>query len=186
MQGAIRRAEELLKEIPNSFMPNQFKNSANPEIHRHTTAKEIWHDTDGKIDIFIAGVGTGGTLTGTAETLKSLKPSLKAIAVEPKDSPILSGGKAGPHKLQGIGAGFVPDILNKKIIDEIITISTEEAFNTARRLAKEEGILVGISSGAAACAALHVASRKESQNKMIVTILPDTGERYLSTELFNF
>jgi cysteine synthase A len=185
MSGAVRKAEELLKSDKRYFMPQQFKNPANPEIHRRTTAEEIWEDTDGKVDILVAGVGTGGTITGIAEVIKKKKPSFKAIAVEPKDSPVLSEGKAGPHKIQGIGAGFIPEVLNTKIIDEIIQVSGEEAINTARRLAKEEGILAGISSGAATAAALEVAGRKENKGKLIVVILPDTGERYLSTELFS-
>jgi len=185
MSGAVRKAEELAKTGKHYFMPQQFKNAANPEIHRRTTAKEIWDDTDGKVDILVSGVGTGGTITGVAEVIKKKKPGFYAIAVEPKDSPVLSGGKPGPHKIQGIGAGFVPEVLNKDIIDEIIQVSNEDAMETARRLAKEEGILAGISSGAAAFAAIEAAKRKENKGKLIVVILPDTGERYLSTVLFN-
>ncbi|MHB1184759.1 MAG: cysteine synthase A [Desulfobulbia bacterium] len=183
MRGAIARAEELLAKTPDSFMPNQFTNPANPEIHRRTTAKEIWEDTDGRIDIFVAGVGTGGTITGVGEVLKTKNPALQVVAVEPADSPVLSGGKPGPHKIQGIGAGFVPKILNREIIDEIITVTNEQAMETARRIAKEEGILCGISSGANAWAAMQIASRRENQGKQIVFPLCDTGERYLSTEL---
>lgn len=184
MKGAINKAEELLKNTPNSFMPQQFKNPANPEIHRKTTAEEIWNDTDGKIDIFVGGVGTGGTITGVGEIIKKRKPSLKVIAVEPADSPVLAGGKPGPHKIQGLGAGFVPDILNMKVIDEIIPVKNEQAFAASRQLARQEGILAGISSGAAIYAALQVATRPESNEKLIVVVLPDTGERYLSTVLF--
>jgi len=183
IKGTIAAAEQLLKETANSFMPNQFENPANPEIHRRTTAEEIWRDTDGKIDFFVAGVGTGGTITGVSEVLKSRNPGMKTIAVEPEDSPILSGGKPGPHKIQGIGAGFIPAVLNTEIIDEIITVSNEDAFETARELATSEGILCGISSGAAAWAAREVAKRPENRGKNIVVILPDTGERYLSTPL---
>jgi len=184
MNGAVKKAEELAKSDKCYFMPQQFKNEANPEIHRRTTAKEIWEDTDGKIDILVAGVGTGGTITGIAEAIKKKKPALRVIAVEPKDSPVLSGGEPGPHKIQGIGAGFIPQVLNRNIIDEIIQVSGEDALETARRLAKEEGLLAGISSGAATFAALEAARRKENKGKLIVVILPDTGERYLSTELF--
>ncbi len=184
MSGAIRKAEELSTTIPNAYMPQQFKNPANPEIHRKTTAEEIWRDTDGKVDILVSGVGTGGTLTGVAEVIKKKKTSFTAIAVEPETSPVLSGGKAGPHKIQGIGAGFIPDVLNREVIDEIITVSDENAGIMTRRLAKEEGILGGISSGAALWAALKVAERDENRGKLIVVVLPDTGERYLSTWLF--
>ncbi len=183
MKGAIARAEELLAKTRDSFMPNQFTNPANPEIHRRTTAREIWEDTDGTMDIFVAGVGTGGTITGVSEVIKAQKPSLYVVAVEPADSPVLSGGKPGPHKIQGIGAGFVPKILNREIIDEVITVTNEQAMETARRIAKEEGILCGISSGANAWAAMQIASRQENRGKQIVFPLCDTGERYLSTEL---
>jgi cysteine synthase A len=185
MSGAVRKAEELAKSDKRYFILQQFRNPANPEAHRRTTAKEIWDDTDGKIDILVAGVGTGGTITGVAEVIKKKKPSFRVVAVEPKDSPILSGGKPGPHKIQGIGAGFVPEVLNTKIIDEIIQVSNEEAKEITARLAKEEGILCGISSGAAVFAALQVAARKENKDKLIVVVLPDTGERYLSTGLFS-
>ncbi len=184
MRGAVEKAEELAKQYPKSFIPQQFKNLANPAIHRKTTAEEIWRDTDGKVDIFVGGVGTGGTITGVSEVIKARKSSFKAIAVEPKDSPVLSGGKPGPHKIQGIGAGFVPDVLKVELIDEIIQVTNEDAGETARRLAKEEGILAGISSGAALWAALEVAKRQENEGKLIVVVLPDTGERYLSTWLF--
>jgi cysteine synthase A len=184
MSGAVKRAEELVKSNKRYFIPQQFNNPANPQIHRRTTAREIWDDTDGRVDILVSGVGTGGTITGVAEVIKKKKSRFLAIAVEPKDSPVLSGGKAGSHKIQGIGAGFIPKVLNTNIVDEVIQVSNEDAFDTARRLVKEEGILAGISSGAATFAALEVASRKENKGKLIVVILPDTGERYLSTELF--
>jgi len=184
MKGAISKAQDILAHNPKAYMPNQFANPANPEIHRKTTAEEIWSDTGGQADILISGVGTGGTITGVAEVIKSRKPSFKAVAVEPADSPILSGGKPGPHKIQGIGAGFVPDVLNTKIIDEIVTVTNEDAFETARQVAKLEGILCGISSGAAVWAAMQVASRPENEGKQIIVILPSTGERYLSTDLF--
>ena len=184
MKGAIEKAEELSKKTKNSFIPQQFKNPANVEIHRRTTAEEIWQDTDGKVDILVAGVGTGGTITGVAEVIKNRKPGFKAIAVEPDDSPVLSGGEPGSHSIQGIGAGFIPDILNTDIIDEIIRVTNDEAMDTARRLVRQEGILAGISSGAAVCAALKIAKRAEHEDALIVAILPDTGERYLSTALF--
>lgn len=185
MKGAIRKAEELAKETPHSFIPQQFENAANPEIHRTTTAEEIWRDTDGKVDIFIAGVGTGGTVTGVGEVLKAKNPNVKIIAVEPADSPVLSGGNPGPHKIQGIGAGFVPAIFNKNVIDEIFKVDNEDAFATVRQLASSEGLLVGISSGAAVFAATNIAALPENAGKNIVVLLPDTGERYLSTALFN-
>jgi len=184
MTGAVKRAEHLVAENPTYFMPQQFKNQANPEIHRLTTAEEIWRDTEGRVDILVAGVGTGGTITGVAEVIKARKPGFKAVAVEPADSPVISGGKPGPHKIQGIGAGFIPDILRTDLIDEIIKVTHEDAGATSRRLAKEEGILAGISSGAAAWAAIEVAKRPENEGKLVVVILPDTGERYLSTWLF--
>jgi len=184
MRGAVRKAEQMVAENPNYFMPQQFKNPANPEIHRLTTAEEIWRDTDGRVDILVAGVGTGGTITGVAEVIKPRKPQFKAIAVEPVDSPVLSGGKPGSHKIQGIGAGFIPDVLRMDLVDEIIKVTNEAAGIMARRLAKEEGILAGISSGAATWAALEVARRQGNEGKLIVVVLPDTGERYLSTWLF--
>jgi len=183
MPGAIKKAEELAAQVPKAFMPQQFKNLANPQVHRETTALEIWNDTDGQVDILVAGVGTGGTITGVAEVIKAKKPTFKAVAVEPVDSPILSGGKPGPHKIQGIGAGFVPDILNTEIIDEVVTVSNDDAFSMAKRLAKEEGILGGISSGAAVWAALEVARRAENSEKLLVVVIPSCGERYLSTPL---
>lgn len=184
MKGAIKAAEELAANTPGSFLPQQFNNPANAEIHRKTTAEEIWKDTDGQVDIIVAGVGTGGTITGIGEALKAKKPELQVVAVEPDDSPVLSGGNPGPHKIQGIGAGFIPKVLNTAIIDEIIRVKNDEAFDTARKLSKTEGLLLGISSGAAAYAAVQLAKRPENQGKTIVVILPDTGERYLSTPLF--
>jgi cysteine synthase A len=184
MPGAIDKAREILAAEKKAFMPDQFANPANPRVHRETTAEEIWQDTEGRADILVAGVGTGGTITGVAQTIKARRPSFRAVAVEPADSPVLSGGKKGPHKIQGIGAGFVPDVLDRSIIDEVLTVSNEAAFETARDLARQEGILCGISSGAAAWAALQVAKRPESVGKIIVVILASTGERYISTELF--
>jgi len=184
MAGAVKKAEHLVAENPRRILLQQFRNPANPEIHRLTTAEEIWRDTDGKIDIFVAGVGTGGTITGVADVLKKRKPDFRVVAVEPEDSPVLSGGKPGPHKIQGIGAGFIPEVLRLDLVDEVIQVSAENAGITARRLAKEEGILAGISSGAAAWAAVEVARRRNNEGKLIVVILPDTGERYLSTWLF--
>jgi len=185
MKGAITKAKEILENTSNSYMPDQFSNPANPEIHRQTTAEEIWNNTEGNVDIFVSGVGTGGTITGVSEVIKARKPSFKAIAVEPAASPVLSGGKPGPHKIQGIGAGFVPDVLNTKIIDEIVTVANEDAFETSRQMALQEGILCGISSGAAAWAALETAKKEENKGKQLVVLLPDTGERYLSTDLFS-
>jgi len=184
MKGAIRKAEELVEQTPDSFMPQQFDNPANPEIHRKTTAEEIWRDTDGKVDIFVAGVGTGGTITGVGEVLKQRNPNIKIVAVEPFDSPLLSGGNAGSHGIQGIGANFIPVVLNREIIDEVFKVKNHEAFETSRKLSKTEGLLVGISSGAAAFAATQIAKRPENKGKDIVVLLPDTGERYLSTDLF--
>jgi cysteine synthase len=184
IKGAINKAREIISETPKAYMPDQFSNPANPEIHRRTTAEEIWRDTEGGVDILVAGVGTGGTITGIAEVIKKRKPSFKAIAVEPAGSPVLSGGNPGPHKIQGIGAGFVPQVLNRTILDEIIPVTNEQAFEMAREAAKQEGILCGISSGAALAAALEIAERPESKGKQIVIIFPSTGERYLSTELF--
>lgn len=185
MAGAIRKAEDLARQIPNSFIPQQFENPANPRAHRETTALEIWDDTDGGVDILVAGVGTGGTITGVTEVLKARKPSVQAVAVEPANSPVISGGQPGAHGIQGIGAGFVPAVLRRDLLDEIMPIADVDAFEIARRLAREEGILVGISAGAAVCAALKVAARPENTGKLVVVILPDTGERYLSTSLFD-
>ncbi|MCU0600152.1 MAG: cysteine synthase A [Desulfobacterales bacterium] len=184
MKGAIAKAEEMVASNPGAYMPDQFKNPANPAIHRVTTAEEIWQDTEGKVDIFVSGVGTGGTITGVGQVIKSRKPSVKVFAVEPADSPVLSGGKPGPHKIQGIGAGFVPDVLDRSVIDGIIPVANAEAFETARELAKKEGLLCGISSGAAVAAAMKIAARPESDGKNMVVILPSTGERYISTDLF--
>jgi len=184
MPGAIEKAREILESEKDAYMPDQFKNPANPRIHRETTAEEIWRDTEGKVDILVAGVGTGGTITGVSQVIKSRKPSFKAIAVEPSDSPVLSGGQKGPHKIQGIGAGFVPEVLDQSLLDDVVTVSNDDAFETARKLAKLEGILCGISSGAAVWAAMEVARRSESAGKTIVVILASTGERYISTDLF--
>jgi len=184
MKGAIAKAEELVGQYPKAFMPQQFNNPANPAKHRVTTAEEIWRDTDGQVDIFVGGVGTGGTITGVSQVLKERKPSFRAIAVEPEGSPVLSGGSPGPHKIQGIGAGFVPQVLRKDLVDEVLKVSEADAGATARALAKQEGVLVGISSGAALWAALQVAKRPENEGKLIVVLLPDTGERYLSTWLY--
>jgi cysteine synthase A len=185
MTGSVKKAEEMAAKDPRYFIPQQFKNPANPEIHRKTTALEIWEDTDGKVDFLVAGVGTGGTITGVSEVIKKKKPEFKAVAVEPESSPVLSGGRPGPHKIQGIGAGFIPEVLQMDLVDEVIKVSNEDAGLLARRLAKEEGILAGISSGAATWAAIEVAKRHENKGKMIVVILPDTGERYISTWLFS-
>ena len=184
MGGAINKAKEILESEKNSWMPNQFANPANPRVHRETTAEEIWRDTEGQVDILVAGVGTGGTITGVAQTIKPRKPSFKAIAVEPANSAVLSGGEKGPHKIQGIGAGFIPEVLEQSLIDDVVTVTNDDAFETARRAAKQEGVLCGISSGAAVWAAIEVASRPESAGKTIVTIIPSTGERYISTDLF--
>ena len=185
MPGAVKKAEEIVKKTPNAFMPQQFKNPANPQIHRETTAEEIWKDTDGEVDILVSGVGTGGTLTGVAQVIKKRKKTFRAVAVEPKSSPVLSGGQRGPHKIQGIGAGFVPEVLDVSLIDEVIQVADEDAAEMTRRLAKEEGILAGISSGAAVWAAVEVAKRAENKGKLIVVVIPDTGERYLTTWLFS-
>ena len=184
MKGAVARATQLASEIPNAFLPQQFENPSNPEIHRRTTAEEVWADTDGQVDVFVSGIGTGGTITGVGEVLRSRKPSVKLIAVEPADSPVLSGGKPGPHKIQGIGAGFVPKVLNTEVYDEIVKVTNDQALETARDLARKDGMLVGISSGAATFAAITVARRPENKGKLVVVLLPDTGERYLSTVLF--
>lgn len=185
MNGAIREAEKLLAETPDAFMPQQFKNPANPEVHRRTTAQEIWDDTDGRVDIFVSGIGTGGTITGVGAVLKERKPSVQVVAIEPAASPVLSGGEPGPHRIQGIGAGFVPDVLDMDVVDEVVRVEDAHAAETSRRLAREEGVLVGISSGAATWTALQVAARPENEGKLLVVLLPDTGERYLSTGLFD-
>jgi cysteine synthase A len=184
MPGAIEKAREILESEKDAFMPDQFKNPANPRIHRETTAEEIWRDTEGRVDILVAGVGTGGTITGVAQVIKPRKPTFKAIAIEPTDSPVLSGGQKGPHKIQGIGAGFVPEVLDQALLDDVVTVSNDDAFETARKMAKLEGILCGISSGAAVWAAIAVAQRSESAGKTIVVVIPSTGERYISTDLF--
>jgi cysteine synthase A len=184
MKGAIEKAQELAKQYPKTFIPQQFENSANPAVHVATTAEEIWRDTDGKVDIFVSGVGTGGTVTGVGTTLKQKKPDVQIVAVEPAESPVLSGGNPGPHKIQGLGAGFVPKVINMELVDEVFQVNAQQAMDTARNLSKDEGLLVGISSGAAAYAAVEIAKRPENQGKLVVVLLPDTGERYLSTELF--
>ena len=184
MKGAIEKAREIVAENNNALMPDQFANPANPAAHRETTAEEIWHDTEGRVDVFVAGVGTGGTITGVSQVLRERKPGFRAVAVEPADSPVLSGGSPGPHKIQGIGAGFIPEILDRSVVDEVVTVTNDEAFDTARVLARKEGLLCGISSGAAVAAAITVAKRPEAENKNIVVILPSTGERYISTPLF--
>lgn len=184
MRGAVEMAGQIVKETPNSYMPQQFNNPANPEVHRKTTAEEIWYDTDGNFDYFVAGIGTGGTITGCGEVFKSRKPEIKVVGIEPADSAVLSGGKAGPHKIQGIGAGFIPTVLNRSVLDEVIAVTSEDSIETARQIATQEGMLVGISSGAAMVAALQIASRPQAKGKTIIVVLPDTGERYISTDLF--